>query len=56
MPRLVKDLIRHQIVAATPAAPEGSKKQWDAVTQTSYVPKTPAEVVREGFKRPPRPR
>ena len=57
MPRLVKDLVRHQIVVATPPAPEGFKKHWDAETGTvSYVPKTPPEVLREGFKRPPKPR
>jgi hypothetical protein len=56
MPKPVKDLIRHQNMEMTPAAPPGAKKHWNADTQTvSYVPKTPAEMARQAVNRPPKP-
>ena len=56
MPRPVMDLVRHQAMEMTPAAPPGAKKRWNANTQTvSYVPKTPREVARQAIKPPPKP-
>lgn len=56
MPKPVKDLVRHQKMEMMPAAPPGTKKHWNAGTQTvSYVPKTAREVAREAIKPPPKP-
>ncbi len=47
-----RDPLRAQIMKSFPSAPQGMKKQYDPSNHTvRYVPKTPAELLRDGVRR-----